>query len=99
MELPFKIDYQTHGIVGASFEWVKPDVIFVRGGKGWVWGDRYTFTCLIETFGKEAEIKGYLGYYSRDVRNTLFQFLKSIGIKKVEWERRGQNERTIKVKL
>ena len=100
MKLPFKIDYHTHGTIGASFEWVKPDVIFVRGGRGWVWGDRYSFTCLVETFGKEAEIKGYLGLYNRDVRQTMFNFLKDIGIKVAYWERIGrETKRPIKVKL
>lgn len=100
MNPPFKVDYHTCGTVGASFEWVKPDVIFVRGGRGWVWGDRYSFTCLIETFGKEAEVKGFMGTYNRDVRATLFEFLKETGIKVATWERTSHHKkRTIKVKL
>lgn len=97
MKSPFKADYHAHGTIGAAFEYIKPDVIFVRGGKGWVWGDRYSFTCLIETFSKECEIKGYLGLYNKDVRNMMFEYLKSIGIRKVEWERRGRNERKVVV--
>jgi len=80
--------------IGITIEWLRCGSIgLIRGGRGFVWGGTYELTAVVLWDGEVAEIKGYLGYYDRDVRRVMSKLFKSLGMEDVRYERMNTETR------
>lgn len=58
-------------------------------------GDPFDFSCVVQIHDKEATIKSANGVFSLTTRTEMEEALRSIGISRVRYVRRGnQKERT-----
>lgn len=94
-----KVQFLSVNNIGITLETITPNVWIVRGGEGFEWGGKYTFVCVVVCKDSEAEVKGYLGLFSKPIRQALVTILKQNRVDKVVYERFNNRRRTKEVSI